>query len=338
MSSAHERSRKWLLTINNPVENGCTHDLIKRQLSMIKNLDYWCLCDEIGKKSGVYHTHLFLYRQNAMRFSQLKKLFPAAHIDYCRGTAAENRAYCRKEGKYAGSLKEETNLKDTFEESGDMPLERQGQRNDLIDLYDMIKAGLSNYEILEDNPQYMLNLDKIDGCRHVVNSEMYRTTFREMSVSYYYGKTGMGKTRSVMEKFGYENVYRVTDYKYPFDNYKGQKIMVFEEFHTSFRIQDMLNYLDGYPLDLPSRYNNKVACYDTVYILSNTPLEKQYWNVQKEYPDTWEAFLRRIHKVKVFREDGVFEYGSVKEYMRRKYEFNSDFDEEDCPFEKDSKR
>lgn len=335
MSDAKERSRKWLLTINDPEEKGCSHDFIKQQLKKIKNLDYWCMCDEVGKKSGLYHTHLFVYRQNAMRFSQIKVLFPSAHIDYCRGTCAENRAYCRKEGKYAGTYKEETNLKDTFEESGDMPLERQGQRNDLIDLYDMIKAGLSNFEILEGNPQYMLNLDKIDSCRQVVSAEKYKTTFREMSVSYYYGKTGKGKTRSVMEQYGYENVFRVTDYKYPFDNYKGQKVLVFEEFHTSFRIQDMLNYLDGYPLELPSRYNNKVACYDKVYILSNTPLEKQYWNVQKEYPDTWDAFLRRIHKVKVFLDTEVKEYDSVEAYLNRRYEFTSDFaDGEECPFVK----
>jgi len=334
MSEGKERSRKWLLTINNPVESGYTHDFIKSQLKNIKNLDYFCMCDEIGNKSNVYHTHLFLYRQDAMRFNQIKKLFTTAHIDYCRGTAQENRDYCLKQGKYAGTQKEETNLKDTFEESGDMPLERQGQRNDLIDLYDMIKSGLTNFDILESNPQYMMNLDKIDSCRQVVNAEMYRTTFRKMHVEYYCGKTGRGKTRSVMEKWGYENVYRVTDYSHPFDNYQGQPVVVFEEFHSDLKIQNMLNYLDGYPLVLPSRYNNKVACYTTVYIISNLKLEDQYRNVQREYWETWEAFLRRIHTVKVFRENDIKEYSSVQEYWRRKYEFDNDFSDSDCPFVK----
>ena len=31
-----------------------------------------------------------------------------------------------------------------------MPIERQGARNDLADLYAMIKEGLSNYEILSN--------------------------------------------------------------------------------------------------------------------------------------------------------------------------------------------
>lgn len=331
MSNAKERSRKWLLTINNPTESGYSHEFIKKQLENIKSLDYWCMCDEIGNKGKTYHTHLFLYRQDAMRFNQIKKLFTTAHIDYCRGTSQENRDYCLKEGKYKGTYKEETNLKDTFEESGIMPLERQGQRNDLIDLYDMIKQGMTNYEILESNPEYMLNLDKIEHCRQIVRAEKYKNTFRVLEVEYYYGKSGRGKTRSVMEKYGYENVYRVTDYQHPFDNYKGQTIIIFEEFHSSLKIQDMLNYLDGYPLDLPCRYSNKVACYDKVFLLSNTPLEKQYREIQREYEDTWKAFLRRIHKVKVYLDNEIKEYDSVESYMRRKYEFSDEIDV-DCPF------
>ncbi len=333
MSDRKERSRKWLLTINNPKEISYTHEFIRLQLLNIKNLDYFCMCDEIGIKSKTYHTHLFLYRQDAMRFNQIKKLFPSAHIDYCRGTCQENRDYCLKQGKYAGSRKEETNLKDTFEESGDMPLERQGQRNDLMDLYDMIKAGLSNFEILESSPQYLMNLDKIDSCRQVVDAEKYRTTFREMHVEYHFGKTGKGKTRSIMESHGYEDVYRVTDYLHPFDTYQGQPVIVFEEFHSNIKIQDMLNYLDGYPLMLPSRYNNKTACYTTVYITSNLKLEEQYRSIQREYWDTWEAFLRRIHKVRMFREHDIKEYAGVDEYLRRKYEFDGEIDA-DCPFVK----
>ena len=59
----------------------------------------------------------------------------------------------------------------------------------------------------------------------------------------------------------------------------------------------MLNYLDIYPLQLPARFHNKTACYTKVFIVSNIPLSGQYPNVQRENPITFEAFLRRIHKV-----------------------------------------
>ena len=59
----------------------------------------------------------------------------------------------------------------------------------------------------------------------------------------------------------------------------------------------MLKYLEGYPLMLPSRYSNKVACYTKVYITTNWALYEQYKNIQRDHPTTWQAFLRRIKTV-----------------------------------------
>jgi hypothetical protein len=95
-------------------------------------------------------------------------------------------------------------------------------------------------------------------------------------------------------------VFRVTDYEHPFDSYKGQEIVVFEEFRSSLKIQDMLNYLDGYPLELPCRYANKIASYTQMYIITNSDLAEQYPSVQEEHPETWQAFLRRIKTVKIY--------------------------------------
>lgn len=306
------RSRKWLLTINNPLEHDLSHEKIFEILNSFKAVKYWCLCDETGD-NGTHHTHLLLYGENAIKFSVVKKKFPSAHIDYCRGTVSENRDYIRKEGKYKGSTKEETNHPETFEESGDMPMERQGQRNDIIDLYDMIKSGMTNYEILETNPECMNWLDKIERCRYILKQEEFKNTFRHLEVYYCFGKAGCGKTRHVMEKYGYENVSRVTDYKHPFDNYKGQDVVIFEEFRSSLKIQDMLNYLDGYPLDLPCRYNNKIACFTKVYIISNLSLYDQYTDVQRNFSETWNAFLRRISNVMIFSDKGIHKM-SVDEF------------------------
>lgn len=67
----------------------------------------------------------------------------------------------------------------------------------------------------------------------------------------------------------------------------------------------MLNYLDIYPLQLPARYHDRVVCYTTIYITSNIPLEKQYVDIQRYQPETWRAFLRRIHNVIEFMSDGT---------------------------------
>lgn len=67
----------------------------------------------------------------------------------------------------------------------------------------------------------------------------------------------------------------------------------------------MLNYLDGYPLQLPCRYSNITACFTKVYIVTNIPLFEQYKSVQEKHDETWKAFLRRINLVYDFddRED-----------------------------------
>jgi len=293
------QSRKWQLTINNPANHGKTHDVIKEILSEIKTLQYWCLCDEIGS-NGTYHTHIYISLVNGIRFTTLKNKFEGAHFEVANGTSQQNRDYIKKEGKWEKDKKKETNLAETFEEYGEMPIERPGTRNDLHDLYDMIKSGQSNYEIMESNPDYMLQLEKIEKVRQTLKEEKFKNTFRELETVYIHGNTSTGKTRSVMDRFGYENVYRVTDYDHPFDSYKGQDVVLFEEFRSSLKIQDMLNYLDGYPLEVPCRYANKIACYTKVFIISNIDLGSQYKTVQFEHPETFKAFLRRIHDIQYF--------------------------------------
>lgn len=328
------QSRKWLLTFNNPEKYGYDHDNIKAALSTVKNITYWCMCDEIGKQ-GTYHTHLFIFRNSPLKFKVIKKKFPTAHIDYCRGTTQENRDYVRKEGKHKDTDKEDTNLHNTFEEFGECPIEEQGKRNDLNELYGLIKDGLSDYDIIESNPKYMMQFNKIDRCRQVLLEEKFKNTFRELTVEYWYGNTGAGKTRKVMEKYGYGNVYRVTNYKYPFDGYKGQDVIVFEEFFSSIRIQEMLTYLDGYPLELPCRYNNKIACYTKVFILSNVAFDEQYRDIFREHPETFRAFQRRISCIKYFGKDGLKDYINMDDYTFSSDRFVKveDYEQVDIPFD-----
>jgi len=293
-------SRKWLLTINNPTEKGFDHTKIKEELQKLKPTKYFCLTDEIGLESKTPHTHVFAVFSSPVRFSTLKKIFPPADLENARGKIQECIDYIRKSGKWENSEKKETSVPDSFEEWGEIPVERQGARNDLTELYGLVKGGATNYEIMEENPDFMLHLDKIERARQAIKSEEYRSTFRELHVTYIWGATGTGKTRSVMDEHGYVNVYRVTDYSHPFDGYKGEDIVVFDEYRGQFKIHDLLNYLDGYPLELPCRYTNKQACYTKVYIISNIPLNEQYQLLQISQPATYAALIRRIHKIVKF--------------------------------------
>lgn len=295
MILTQSKSRKYQLTFNNPVEHGFTHEVIKTTLASFPGMQYWCMCDEIGEQ-GTPHTHLYLYSPNAILFSTLQQRFLGAHIEAAKGSHRENRDYIRKEGRWLDDAKHETNLPETFEESGALPIERDKRESVSSEILSLIQSGSSNAEILVQYPSAMNRLQHIEAARQTLLEERYSNQWRDLEVTYLWGKTGVGKTRSIMEKYGYSRVYRVTNYDHPFDDYKGQDVILFEEFRSSLPIQDMLKYLDGYPLMLPCRYSNKAACFTKVYLVSNIPLSAQYPNVQVSEPETYRAFCRRINQ------------------------------------------
>ncbi len=295
-----KKFRKYLLTINNPIDKGYNHNKINEIMSLFK-YEYYCLCDEVGE-NGTPHTHIYFYCTNAVYFDTVKKRFPEAHIDSAKGSSQENRDYIRKEGKYLTSDKKETNNIETFEEYGTMPLDAVDKNKSIsADVYEMIKDGCSDTDILERYPSCYIKLKQIETTRQTILSERFADEFRHIEVSYIFGETGTGKTRYVMDKYGYRNVYKITDYAHPFDRYKGEDIMLFDEFRSSLTIKDMLQYLDGYPCSLPARYENKTACFTKVFIISNISLSQQYPNIQTEEPETWNALIRRINYITEFR-------------------------------------
>ena len=162
----------------------------------------------------------------------------------------------------------------------------------------MIENGCTPYEIIKEHPSTYTQIPNIERAIALYNAEKVKNIFRKLEVVYIWGQTGVGKTRYVLEKYGYTNVYRVTNYQNPFDGYKNEDVILFDEFRSNLRIDDMLKYLDGYPVNLPSRYTDKPAAFTKVYIISNIPIYKKIYtrtdwinrierrlNMFDEYPD-----------------------------------------------------
>lgn len=289
-SKAH---RKYLITINNPADHGITHDTIKGVISSFANITYWCMCDEIGEQ-GTYHTHVYLCSPNAIQFTTLQQRFYGAHIDPANGSNHAIRDYIRKGGKWLNDPKHDTSLPETFEESGELPPESEKAVSVYADALAMLKDGATNSEIIERYPSMLTRTHHLDAARQEILRDRYGSEFRKLQVYYICGDSGVGKTRSIMERYGYTNVHRITNYAHPFDNYRGQAVILFDEFRSQLPFSEMLNYLDGYPTDLPCRYADKVACYTTVFVVSNIPFDAQYPDVRREDPKSYEAFCRRF--------------------------------------------
>lgn len=294
------------ITINNPEQNGYTEEKIANILTQSR-IRYACMSREIGD-NGTIHVHIYILFPSARRFSTLKKRFPKAHIEKAYGSPFDNRDYIRKEGKWKDTAKAETSIEGSFREFGDIPDSYILGMPEMDEIYEDIKNGVSTSDILENHPKHLFKVNSIDAVRQAYLSDKYREHLRALTVTYIYGATATGKTRSIFNRYSPEQICRITSYGKngtKFDSYRGEDVLVFEEFASQIPIEEMLNYLDIYPIMLPARYNDKVACFTKVFITSNLPLNQQYGVIQEHKPKTFQAFLRRINYVEEFKADGT---------------------------------
>lgn len=135
------RSKRWTFTLNNYSPEEC--EFLKQPREEISYI-------VIGKEEGREGTpHL----QGYVEFCSKKSLLTAKrslgseriHIEVSKGSSSENRTYCMKDG-------------DILVEYGE-PMQ-QGKRNDLQNIVEEIKAGVSIPQIWQDFPLQMIRYER----------------------------------------------------------------------------------------------------------------------------------------------------------------------------------
>jgi len=134
-----ERFRKWQLTENNP---SYTKKEAVERLSSIASTIYCIGCSETGE-SGTNHVHAFVVYKNAIELGSLKKVFPRAHFEVCRGTNRDNLEYIKKSDLEPFEVGELPVV--VLEEKEDVPSE-------VVAL--IVECGLSPINILKEYPRY----------------------------------------------------------------------------------------------------------------------------------------------------------------------------------------
>lgn len=327
------QSTKYFCTFNNPEKYGYDYTVIKKTLfEKFKTFQYCAMCTEVAH-TGTKHYHVYMHFTSRVRWSTVTNHFKHADVQKAMGTTSQCIAYIKKDGKWENNEeKQHTVVKGSFEEFGERPSDKK--ENDSAELLRMIQEGYTNSEIFAENSEYIKQASIIDKIRFDIKSEEISGKRRlNLEVVYVQGSTGTGKSRHILDTYGDENVCRITRYNnHPFDHYKFQDVLVFEEFRNSVELKQMLNYCDIYPIDLPARYAPKPLFATKIFIISNWNLEKQYEEEQVTDMESYEAFLRRIHKVKIFNDDGsITTYNSVDEYMKenvKPFNFSPITDEE----------
>ena len=287
----NKQARDWCFTVNNPVQS---EQEFFEYLKTVSDLRYVVFQRERAPETGTEHYQGYFEFTQPKWFTTIKKYLSKAtigvdaHIEQRRAKRTQARLYC---------MDEETRISPTYYEYGEFI--EDGERTDLTDIMRDIENDISFYDLSKKHGNRFIRVMKwAKEYRQAYLENKYKRQFRKMQVFYIYGSAGCGKTSYVFNKHGYDDVYRTTNYEFGWiDDYNGEKILFLDEFRSSFKISEILDYLDGQPIRIRGRNYNRVACYDTVYIVSNLSLKEQYANIQQSEPATWAAFLRRITAV-----------------------------------------
>ena len=287
----NKQARDWCFTVNNPVQS---EQEFLEYLKTVSDLRYAVFQRERAPETGTEHYQGYFEFTQPKWFTTIKKYLSKAnigvdaHIEQRRAKRTQARLYC---------MDEETRISPTYYEYGEFI--EDGERTDLTDIMRDIENDVSFYDLSKKHGNRFIRVMKwAKEYRQAYLENKYKRLFRKMQVYYIYGSAGCGKTSYVFNKHGYDDVYRTTNYEFGWiDDYNGEKVLFLDEFRSSFKISEILDYLDGQPIRIRGRHFNRVACYDTVYIVSNISLKEQYTNIQQNEPETWAAFLRRITAV-----------------------------------------
>ena len=257
------RSRAWMFTLNNPVDDE-SPSLLEQKNAV------FCIWQKEKGAQGTEHLQGYVIFKTQKTLNGLKKFkcVDGAHWEIRRGTHSQARDYCCKEDtRVAGPW--------SF---GVEPADGKGGRSDLLALK----------RLLDDNKSEMEIADEMFGtwARHYKCVERYKR-LKNMHVRTWpsittvlYGPPGTGKTKWCLDNGG-ESAYWL---KKPnggsvfFDGYEGQDIVIIDEFYGWLPFDLLCRMCDRYPLLVDTKGGMCNFYPKKIYITSNQHPSEWYRN------------------------------------------------------------
>lgn len=258
------RSKNWLLTI---------FDLTKSLEDYFKQAQCKYLIGQTEQCPSTERRHYQVYLEFHERktFGKVKKLFPGAHIECRRGSQIQAINYCSKE---------ETRV--TEPERFGEPA-KQGERNDLLEVKDMLDGGTSLHDVADSLVGFPVFLKYHKALERYITMTTFvpRTVGDEVEVRVYWGPSGSGKTRRANEEApGAYQLPRVEGSQTVWwDNYEGQQTCIIDDFYGWLRWDYMLRLLDRYPMQVQYKGGMAPMCVRKFWITSNSHPKDWYHNV-----------------------------------------------------------
>lgn len=287
-------ARRWILTL--PAKE-------YKQEYLEQEMSSYNFIGQLEKaESGYEHWQIYIDNRGKgnIRFSTLKRKFAKGHFEKAMGSPAECLMYVSKAETSLGITVKNGEISTDERPVGNAAvmarahelIVEEGKTSD--EVYEELAAGFGNARAINEIEQF---------AHRKRAKEIGKSGGMERKVSFIAGPPGAGKTSLVYREHA-EDLYSVSTYRHPFDNYRSEKVLLLDEFAGQIEFELLLKLLDRFPVMLPARYNDKFALYEQIYVLSNLRLDEIYRDVQRHFPLQWNALMRRIDTYQWMDMDG----------------------------------
>lgn len=269
------RVRAWCFTLNNPqtVEVDYLTSTYARE-----NTTYLVFEDEKGEE-GTPHIQGYVHFKNPTGLAGCKKWLKRGHFEQAKGSPQQNKTYCTKD-------------KTNVHEYGEMP--KQGKRNDIAHVKELVKQGVGMDMIVEEATSYQAMRTAELLCKYT------RPKLRPApEVLWFWGPTGTGKTRKAIEMAGEDFWISGRNLRW-WDGYFGQKTVILDDLRKDCcPFNELLRILDRYPYRVETKGSSTWLLAERIIVTSPYPPE-QFDNTLGM--EDLKQLIRRISKSVNFNE------------------------------------
>ena len=232
-------ARTWEVRVSNYTE---------QDLKFFEGLECTAIvmAKEVGEL-GTPHLQGRITFGRTYRLSALKKLHPSAHWEVTK---------CATDANYFKKIDSEL-----FLEKGSF---KRGARNDIDEIKKKLKLTHSVASIVEETNNY----NTIRMCQAILQYKEPPRPVGPINVIWYWGGTGLGKTKAVYQAHPSEEIFRPVTYKW-WEGYDGHKIVLLDDFRKDFcKFHELLTLLDIYPYRVECKGGSRQIQAHTFYITS----------------------------------------------------------------------
>ncbi|MEM4959551.1 MAG: hypothetical protein QXX12_06760, partial [Nanopusillaceae archaeon] len=230
-----KQSRFWIFTLNNFSEE--EENNLRDHLRNPNICSYAIFGRETGTM-GTSHLQGYIELRKSRGLGAVKEIgnpFERMHLEIRRGTRAQATNYCKKDGD--------------FEEFGEYKQQSQTEKMSKDELRELALSGGSR--AVANDPRATLH--NIRTARALLEEiEPPRSADEPIIVHWYFGRTGIGKSRRARweaeSEFGPDEVYRKADPSKWFNGYDRHKAVIIDDYRDSWwYFTEILRLLDRYP-------------------------------------------------------------------------------------------